>query len=80
MSDISDETKGPCDVWIPGSSSGTGRFAGTEPVAWLKKHASDNNACPTVRLRPWQASTEDHKALRAYQLDLLKAGKGWARS
>jgi hypothetical protein len=76
MNHFNSETNGPCDAWIPGSSLGATRVTGTEAVAWLKKHAGDKSARLTVR--PWQASTQDHEALRAYQVDLIKAGRGLA--
>ena len=65
----------PCDVWIPGSSFGAKHLTGAEAVAWLKAHSNDNAARITVR--PWEASAEDHEALRSYQVDLMKAGRGF---
>jgi hypothetical protein len=76
MNDICSEPSGPCDVWVHGASLGASRLTGAEAVAWLRKHASDKRAHLTVR--PWQASTEDHEALRAYQVDLIKTGRGLA--
>jgi hypothetical protein len=65
---------GPCDVWIPGASLGASRLTGAEAVAWLRTHAPNKNARLTVR--PWEASTADHEALRDYQVDLIKSGRG----
>jgi hypothetical protein len=76
MNQIYSETNGPCDVWVPGSSLAASRLTGAEAVAWLKRHASNKSARLTVR--PWQASIQDHEALRTYQVGLIKAGRGLA--
>jgi hypothetical protein len=65
---------GPCDVWIPGASLGASRLTGAEAVAWLTMHAANQNARLTVR--PWEASTSDHEALRDYQVYLIEGGRG----
>jgi hypothetical protein len=65
---------GPCDVWIPGSSLGASRLTGAEAAAWLRTHAANQNARLTVR--PWEASTSDHEALRDYQVYLIEGGRG----
>jgi hypothetical protein len=69
-----DEKQGPCDVWVPGSSFGASRLTGTEAAEWLKKHATGKQFRLTVR--PWQADDADHNALRDFQVEMIKGGRG----
>jgi hypothetical protein len=65
---------GPCDVEVSDSSGAIfyGRLTGAEAAARLREHA--DKRC-RLRVRPWEASADDHESLRVYQIDLIKTGK-----
>jgi len=65
-------SNGPCDVEVNDSTGAKG-LSGIEAVKWLKKYVSKN---PRLTVHRWEASAEDHEALHAYQVDLIKSGKG----